>query len=68
VIGGRRWFLGASTEWPGVEPAGVELGNPWRDQELPGASEAIRPALASLRPLQLTESAMRFGSASGHGT
>src|SRR5262245_36137287 len=21
VIGGRRWFLGASTEWPGVEPA-----------------------------------------------
>jgi uncharacterized protein len=28
VIGGRRWFLGASTEWPGVEPADVELGNP----------------------------------------
>ena len=27
VIGGRRWFLGASTEWPGVEPADVELGN-----------------------------------------
>ena len=24
----RRWFLGASTEWPGVEPADVELGNP----------------------------------------
>ena len=21
---GRRWFLGASTEWPGVEPADVE--------------------------------------------
>ena len=27
VIGRRRWFLGASTEWPGVEPADVELGN-----------------------------------------
>ena len=23
----RRWFLGASTEWPGVVPADVELGN-----------------------------------------
>ena len=23
----RRWFLGASTEWPGVEPADVELGD-----------------------------------------
>jgi predicted cupin superfamily sugar epimerase len=27
IVGGRRWFLGASTEWPGVEPADVELGN-----------------------------------------
>src|SRR4029079_4165165 len=27
IIGGKRWFLGASTEWPGVEPADVELGN-----------------------------------------
>jgi len=27
VIGRRRWFLGASTEWPGVEPADVEIGN-----------------------------------------
>ena len=26
VIGGRRWFLGASTEWPGVVPADVEIG------------------------------------------
>ncbi|MFN2582465.1 MAG: cupin domain-containing protein [Candidatus Dormibacteria bacterium] len=23
---GGRWFLGASTEWPGVEPEDVELG------------------------------------------
>ena len=27
IIGQRRWFLGASTEWPGVEPVDVELGN-----------------------------------------
>ena len=27
IIGGRRWFLGASTEWPGVEPADVEIGD-----------------------------------------
>ena len=27
VIGERRWFLGGSTEWPGVEPVDVELGN-----------------------------------------
>jgi predicted cupin superfamily sugar epimerase len=28
IIGQRRWFLGASTEWPGVIPADVELGKP----------------------------------------
>jgi uncharacterized protein len=27
VIGGGRWFLGGSTEWPGVVPADVEIGN-----------------------------------------
>jgi len=27
IMGKRRWFLGASTEWPGVEPADVELGD-----------------------------------------
>ena len=27
VIGERRWFLGGSTEWPGVEPTDVGLGN-----------------------------------------
>src|SRR5436189_5711933 len=25
VIGRRKWFLGASTEWPGVEPTDVEM-------------------------------------------
>jgi len=27
LIGQRRWFLGASTEWPGVAPADVEIGD-----------------------------------------
>jgi len=27
LIRRRRWFLGASTEWPGVAPADVEIGN-----------------------------------------
>lgn len=27
LIGRRCWFLGASTEWPGVVPADVEIGN-----------------------------------------
>jgi len=26
LIGRRRWFLGASTEWPGVVPSDVEIG------------------------------------------
>jgi predicted cupin superfamily sugar epimerase len=27
LVGNGRWFLGASTEWPGVVPADVEIGN-----------------------------------------
>jgi uncharacterized protein len=27
VIGTRQWFLGASTQWPGVNPADVEPGD-----------------------------------------
>jgi predicted cupin superfamily sugar epimerase len=27
LIGQRRWFLGASTEWPGVEKVDVEIGD-----------------------------------------
>ena len=27
LVGRTGWFLGASTEWPGVVPADVELGN-----------------------------------------
>jgi hypothetical protein len=27
TCGQRRWFLGASTEWPGVENVNVEIGD-----------------------------------------
>jgi uncharacterized protein len=27
IVGGRCWFLGAGIEWPGVEPADVEIGD-----------------------------------------
>ena len=27
IAGRRRWFLGASTEWPGVVPSDVEIGD-----------------------------------------
>jgi uncharacterized protein len=27
VVGQGRWFLSASTEWPSVEPADVEIGD-----------------------------------------
>jgi uncharacterized protein len=27
IVGQRRWFLGASTTWPGVVTADVEIGN-----------------------------------------
>jgi len=42
VRAGGRWFLGASTEWPGVEPADVELGDP---EELAGAFPAAAPLI-----------------------
>jgi len=28
LIAGGRWFLGASTEWPGVDPSDVVRGDP----------------------------------------
>ncbi|RKE72565.1 cupin domain-containing protein [Pseudorhodoplanes sinuspersici] len=43
VTGSRRWFLGGSTEWPGVEPADVELGK--MDElaaKYPSVAEQIR--------------------------
>ena len=40
ATGPQRWFLGASTEWPGVIPADVETGDV-------GAMAAKYPAIAN---------------------
>jgi predicted cupin superfamily sugar epimerase len=45
LIGRRRWFLGASTEWPGVVPADVELGNL---DELAGKYPAVAADLRAI--------------------
>ena len=45
VIGRRRWFLGGSTEWPGVAPADVELGEL---DELAGRYPAVAAELRAI--------------------
>jgi predicted cupin superfamily sugar epimerase len=50
LIGRRRWFLGASTEWPGVVPADVEIGN--LDEfatRFPSAAADLREIAVSVR-------------------
>ena len=50
LIGRRRWFLGASTEWPGVVPADVEIGN--LDElagKYPSVAADLRAIAASVR-------------------
>lgn len=44
IAGQRRWFLGGSTEWPGVDPArDVELGDPEKlAAQYPDAAADIR--------------------------
>jgi hypothetical protein len=51
LLGRGRWFLGASTEWPGVAPADVEIG----DVEAlaashPAVADDLRAIAASARP------------------
>lgn len=52
LIGHGRWFLGASTEWPGVVPADVEIGDL---DALAGAYPAVaaelRAIAASVQPV-----------------
>jgi len=45
LIGQGRWFLGASTEWPGVIPADVEIGNL---DELAGKYPAVAAELSAI--------------------
>jgi uncharacterized protein len=43
LVGRRRWFLGASTEWPGAEPADVEIGDvDSLAEKYPGAADDLR--------------------------
>ena len=50
LVGRRRWFLGGSTEWPGVVPADVEIGNV--DElaaKYPAVAAELRAIAASVR-------------------
>jgi uncharacterized protein len=52
VIGRRRWFLGGSTEWPGVIPADVELGDvDALAGKYPSVAADVRAIAASARAL-----------------
>jgi hypothetical protein len=43
VVRAGRWFLGASTEWPAVEPADLEIGDvDSLDEKYPGAADDLR--------------------------
>src|SRR5919107_3043543 len=45
VLGRGRWFLGRSTEWPGVVPADVEIG---KLDELAGSYPAVAADLRAI--------------------
>ena len=47
LLGRRRWFLGASTEWPGVVPADVEIGDV---EKLAAKYPVLPPICARSRP------------------
>src|SRR5215204_938167 len=55
LTGERRWFLGASTEWPGVIPADVEIGN--LDEmaaKYPSVAPDLRAIAASVQQVAAT--------------
>jgi len=46
---GSRWFLGASTEWPGVVPADLEIGDVHRlAEKYPAIAADLREIAASV--------------------
>jgi len=50
LLGNGRWFLGGSTEWPGVIPKDVEIGK--LDElatKYPAVASDIRAIAASVR-------------------
>ena len=51
LSGQGRWFLGASTEWPGVVPADVEIGDLSElAAKYPAVAAELRAIAASVRP------------------
>src|SRR5271154_6627366 len=53
VIGRSRWFLGASTEWPGVVPSDVEIGDlDAVAAKYPGVAAELRAIAASVRRVE----------------
>ena len=53
LLGRGRWFLGASTEWPGVVPADVEIGD--LDQlakKYPSVAGDLRSIAASVKDVK----------------
>jgi uncharacterized protein len=52
LIGRRRWFLGASTEWPGVVPVDVEIGDlDALAGKYPAVASDLRAIAASVQPV-----------------
>jgi uncharacterized protein len=52
LIGRKRWFLGASTEWPGVVPADVEIGDlDALAVKYPAVAADLRAIAASVRQM-----------------
>lgn len=60
VIGSQRWFLGGSTEWPGVVPSDVEIGQVDALAERhPAIAGYLRAIAASVRPVAPGEAGPR---------
>jgi uncharacterized protein len=56
LIGRRRWFLGASTEWPGVVPTDVEIGDlDALAGKFPAVATELRAIAASVQNVIPTE-------------
>lgn len=50
IMGRCRWFLGASTEWPGVVPADVEIGDlDGLSGKYPAVADDLRAIAASAK-------------------
>jgi predicted cupin superfamily sugar epimerase len=60
LLGQGRWFLGASTEWPGVILADVEIGDlDALAGKYPGVASELRAIAASVRPVPPSGAAPR---------